>query len=118
MTGGISVFFALSVSELGRVCALELELQLVCDEGDELRIGGLALGVGHGVPEKALQGVQIPPIPGHLDGVADGPLHPGGGGLECFCHLGVQYLRDGVGVLAARQRVFRMGVCGRDSVND
>ena len=60
MTGGISVFFALSVSELGRVRALELELQLVCDEGDELGVRGLALGVGHGVPEKPLQGVQIP----------------------------------------------------------
>ena len=105
-------------SILGRVRALELELEAVCDEGDELRVGGLALGVGYGVAEDPLEGIQVPTVPGHFDGVADGPLHTGGRGLECFCHLGVQYLGDGVGVLAARQRVFWMGVCGRDSVND
>ena len=105
-------------SVLRRVRALELELQLVCDQGDELRIGGLALGVGHGVAEEALQGVQIPPIPCHLDGMADGALDSRRRGLECFRHLGVQYLRDGVGVLTARQRVFWMSVCGQDSVND
>ena len=46
-----------SVSELCRVCALELELQLVRDEGDELGIGGLALGVGYGIAEEALEGI-------------------------------------------------------------
>ena len=91
-------------SELSRFCRFELELQFICDEGDELGIGGLALGVGHGVAEKALQGIQIPPIPGHLDGMADGALHPGGRGLECFRHLGVQYLRDGVDVLVFMKR--------------
>ena len=30
--------------------------------------------------------------------MADGSFHSAGGGLECFCHLGVQYLGDGVGV--------------------
>ena len=59
VTGGISVYGCSVCSELRRVRALELELQLVCDEGDELRIGGLALGVGHGVAEEALQGVQM-----------------------------------------------------------
>jgi hypothetical protein len=44
--------------ELRRVFTLELQLQLVCDEGDEFGIGGLALGVGNGVAEKALEGVQ------------------------------------------------------------
>ena len=28
--------------------------------------------------------------------MADGPLHPAGGGLEGLGHLGVQYLGDGV----------------------
>lgn len=46
-------------SILGRVRALELELQAVCDEGDELRVGGLALGVGYGVAEDPLEGVEI-----------------------------------------------------------
>ena len=30
--------------------------------------------------------------------MADGSFHSGRGGLECFRHLGVQYLGDGVGV--------------------
>ena len=51
----VSVVVCLSV--LGCVCALELELQLVSDQGDELRVRGLALGVGYGVPEEPLQGV-------------------------------------------------------------
>ena len=46
-------------SVLGRVFSLELELEAVGDEGDELRVGGLALGVGYGVAEDPLEGVQI-----------------------------------------------------------
>ena len=65
-------------SELGGIGSLELELQLVCDEGDELGIGGLSLCVGNRVAEKSLQSIQIASVPGHLDGVADGPLHPAG----------------------------------------
>ena len=44
-------------SVLGRVFSLELELEAVGDEGDELRVGGLALGVGNGVAEDPLEGV-------------------------------------------------------------
>ena len=77
---------------------LQLQLQLVRNQGDELRIRGFALGVGYGVAEEPLQGVQIPSIPGHFNGVADGPLHPAGGGGEGFGHLGIQYLGDGVRV--------------------
>ena len=46
-------------SVLGRIRALELELEAVCDEGDEFGIGGLALGVGYGVAEDPLEGVEI-----------------------------------------------------------
>ena len=42
------------VSELCRLGALELELQFVRNEGDELRIGGLSLGVADGVTEEPL----------------------------------------------------------------
>ena len=73
-------------------------MQLVRNEGDELRIGGLAFGVGYGIAEEPLQCIQIPSVPSHLDGMADGPLHPAGGGLEGLGHLGVEYLGDGVGV--------------------
>ena len=71
-------------------------MELVRNQGDELGIGGLALGVGYRVAEEALQGVKIPSVPCHFDGVANGPLHPAGGGLEGFGHLGVEHLGDGV----------------------
>ena len=61
-------------SELGGVGALELQLQLVGDEGDEFRVGGLAFRVADGVAEEALEGVQVAPVPGHLNGMADGAL--------------------------------------------
>ena len=82
--------------ELGRLGALELKLQFISNEGNELRIGGLSLGIADGVAEEPLQGVQITPIPGYLDGVADGPLYPGWGGAEGFGHLGVEHLGDGI----------------------
>ena len=85
-------------SVLRRLGALELQLQLVRDQGNELRIGGLALGIGNRVAEEPLQGVQIPPVPGHFNGMADGPLYPAWGGLEGFGYLGVEDLGDGVRV--------------------
>jgi len=60
-----------------------------------------------------LQRIQIASVPGNLNGMADGTLHSGRGGLECFCHLGVEYLGDGIGVLSARQRGARRGLFGR-----
>ena len=83
-------------SELGCLGAFKLQLELVRNQGDELRIGGFALGVGHGVAEEPLQRIQIAPIPGYLDGVADGPLHSGRGGAEVLGYLGVEHLGDGV----------------------
>ena len=55
-----------------------------------------SLGFADGIAEKPLQGIQIPSVPCHFDGMSDGPLHPAGGGLECFRHLGIQYLGDGI----------------------
>lgn len=82
--------------ELGRLGGFELQLQLVRNQGDELRIGGLALGVGYRIAEEALEGVQIAPIPGDFNGVADGPLHSGRRGLEGLGHLGIQDFCNGV----------------------
>ena len=84
--------------QLGRFCAFQLQLQLVRDEGDELTIGRLALGVADCVPEKSLQRIQIPSVPGYFDGMADGPLYPAGGCVECLGYLGIEHLGDGVGV--------------------
>ena len=61
--------------ELGRLGALELKLELVRNQGDELTIRRLSLGIAHRIPKEPLQGIQIAPIPGYLDGVADRPLH-------------------------------------------
>ena len=90
-----------------KVCCfgrLQLKLQFISDKGNKLRIGGFSLGITDRIAEKPLQGIQIASVPGYLDGVADCPLHSAWGGLECFRHLGVQYLGDGIGGLAARQR--------------
>ena len=103
-------------SILRRLGALELKLQPVSDKRNKLTIGGLPLGVAHGIPKEPLQGVQIPPIPGYLDGVADGTLHPAGGRPEGFRYLGIQYLRDGVAGLrpaveASRRKQIYCFVC-------
>ena len=87
---------------MGRLGALELKLELVRNEGDEFRIGGLALGIADGVAEESLQGVQIPPVPGDFNGMADGSFHPAGCGAEVLGYLGVEHLGDGIGVLSAR----------------
>ena len=75
--------------ELGRLGALKLKLEPVRDQSDELRIGGFPLGIGHCVAKEFLQGVQVAPVPRDFNGVADGPLHPGWGGLEGLGHLGI-----------------------------
>ena len=93
-------------SEIPYLGALELKLQFVSDKRNELRIGGLSLGIAHGVAEEALQSVQIATIPGNLDGVPDGPFHSAGRGAEILGHLRVEHFRDGVGVLSARLGAF------------
>ena len=101
---------------LRRLGALELELQPVSDKRNKFRIGGLPLGIAHGIPKEPLQGIQIAPIPGYLDGVADGTLHPAGGRPEGFRYLGIEYLRDGVAGLrpaveASRRKQIYCFVC-------
>ena len=83
-------------SVLHCLAALELQLQPVRNEGDKLAVGGLSLGIADGVAEEALQGVQVAPVPGHFNGVTDGPLYPAGGGLEGFGYLGIEDLGNGV----------------------
>ena len=83
-------------SEIGNLRRLQLKLQFVSDQGDEFGIRGFSLGIADGIAEKSLQSVQIASVPGYFDGMADGALHSGRGGLEGLCHLGVQYLGDGI----------------------
>ena len=89
-------------SEIGNLGRLQLKLELVCNKRNKFGIRGFSFGIADGIAEKSLQGIQVAPIPGHFDGVADGSFYSGRRGLECFCYLGVQYLGDGVGVLSAR----------------
>ena len=83
-------------SEIGNLGRLQLKLQFVSDKGDEFGIRGFTLGIADSIAEKSLQGIQIASVPGYFDGMADGPLHSAGGGLECLGDLRVQYLGDGI----------------------
>ena len=73
-------------------------MKFICNQRNKFGIRGFSLGIADGIAEKSLEGIQIPSVPGHFDGMADGTLYPGRGGLEGFCHLGVQDLRDGIRV--------------------
>ena len=66
---------------------------------NELRVGGFASQVMDGIAEVAIEGIHISPVPRHLDGVADGALHPAGGGAVFLGDLRVQALGHGVDVL-------------------
>ena len=94
-------------SEIGNLGRLQLKLQFVSDKCNKFGIGGFSLGITDGIAEKSLQGIQIASVPGYFNGVTNGTLHTAGGGLECFCHLGVQYLGDGVRVPGGPRRGFR-----------
>ena len=89
------LFFVL---EIGNLAGLQLQGQFVCNKRNKLRIGGLALGIADGIAEEALEGIQIATIPGDFDSMPDSTFHSGRGGLECFRHLGVEDLGDGIGV--------------------
>jgi len=73
-------------------------LELVSDKRNKFRVCGFSLGIGNRIPKESLQSIQIATIPGNFDGMADGPFHPAGGGLEGLGDLRVQYLGDGIGV--------------------
>ena len=50
----------LRMTEGSEICCFgvfELELELVCDQRDEFRIGGFSLGAADGVAKEALQGL-------------------------------------------------------------
>ena len=74
------------LSELRRLGGFELQLELVRNQGDELRVGGLSLGVADGIAEETLEGIQVPSVPCNLNGVAECSLYSAGSGLEDLCH--------------------------------
>ena len=52
-----------------------------------------------GVAKVAVEGIHIAPVPRHLDGVADGALHPAGGGAVFLGNFRVQALGYSVDIL-------------------
>ena len=58
--------------------------QLIRDQGDELAVGGLIVFRIDVVAEDLIYVFDLAPRPGHLDGMADGALHLGSGGLEAL----------------------------------
>ena len=76
-----------------------IQPHLIGDHRDELRVGGLTAQVMDSIAEVAVEGVHISPIPCHLDGVANGPLHPAGGSAVLFGDFRVQALGHGVDIL-------------------
>ena len=95
---GVINVMAIGLLEIRHFATLQLQLELVCDQGDEFRICGFSLGIAHCVSKEPLQGIQIASVPGYFDGVTDGTLHSRGCGLEGLCHLGIEHLGDGVRV--------------------
>ena len=79
-------------SEIGNLAGLELQGQFVSDEGNKLRVSRFSLGIADGIAEKSLQRIQVASVPGNFDGMSNGSLHSGRGGLEGLCHLGVFYI--------------------------
>lgn len=63
-------------SILRRLGGLELQLKPIRNQRNKLTVRGLSLGVAYRIAKEALQGVQISPVPGYFDGVADGPFYP------------------------------------------
>ena len=76
-----------------------IQPHLIGDHGNELAVGGLAPEIVDGVAEVAVQGVHIAPVPCRLDGMADGALHPAGGGAVALGDLRVQALGHRVDIL-------------------
>ena len=94
--------------EICHFAGLQLQLEFIGNQGDEFRIGRFAFRIADSIAKKSLQSIQITSVPCDLDGVADGTFHTAGGGLECFCHLGVEHLGDGISLASGQQE----GVAG------
>ena len=81
-------------------CSLPLiQPHFVSDHRDEFTVGGLAPQVVDGIAEVAIEGIHIAPVPRHLNGVADGPLHAAGSGTVFLGDFRVEAFGHSVDVL-------------------
>ena len=76
-----------------------IQPHLIGDHRDELAVGRFAAQVVDGIAEVAVEGIHVSPVPRHLDGVADGALHPAGGSAVFLGDFRVQALGHSVDVL-------------------
>ena len=76
-----------------------IQPHFISDHRNELAVGGLAAQVVDGVAEVAVEGIHVSPVPRHLDGMADGALHPAGGGAIFLGDFRVEAFGHGVDVL-------------------
>ena len=97
--------------EICHFAGFQLKLQFVRNQRNKFGIRGFSLGIADGIAEKSLQSIQIASVPGYFDGVADGPLHSAGCGLEGLRHLGIEDFRDGIGVPYGPPGSLLDGVC-------
>ena len=76
-----------------------IQPHLISYHRDELAVGGFTPQVMDGIAKVAVEGVHITPVPCHLDGVADGALHPAGGSAVFLGDFRVEALGHGIDVL-------------------
>ena len=76
-----------------------IQPHLISYHRNELRVRWFSAQVVDGITEVAVEGVHVSPVPRHLDGVADGALHPAGGGAVFLGDFRVQTLGHSVDVL-------------------
>ena len=76
-----------------------IQPHFVSNHRDEFAVGGFAPQVVNGIAEVAIEGIHIAPVPRHLDGVADGPLHAAGSGAVFLGNFRVEALGHSVDVL-------------------
>ena len=76
-----------------------IQPHLISYHRNELRVSGFASQVMNRIPEIAVQGIHITPVPRHLDGMADGALHPAGRGAVALGDFRVQALGHRVDIL-------------------
>ena len=100
--GGVHSYFIYCFAEVERFLPHPLPFiqpHLIRDHCNELRVGGLPSQVVDGIAEVAVEGIHVAAVPRHLDGMADGALHPAGGGAVFLGDLRVQALCHCVDVL-------------------
>ena len=82
------------------LCALQLQLELVGNEGDEFAVCGLASARLHRVAEEGVEGINVASVPRYLDCVAYRTFHAACGGLVFLRNRRVENLGDRIDDIA------------------